>query len=222
MRGLYWFRSDLRIMDNLALAQAMRSSERLIAVFILSPTTWKAHAVAPCKIQFLLENLSTLSAALWKQGIPLLIRHGPSFSDAQKVLNTLCNQHAIDAIYFNHEYPLDERRRDETVINKLGDRLLVSTYDQQLVLAPGKVLSKQNTPFKIFTAFKNAWLNEAHKQRAWHTCTDIEKPFKSDLNPDLIPKKIDGFTDKKIASHWAPGENAAQKKLNLFCQKEHT
>ena len=99
MRRLYWFRSDLRLADNLALAEAVRSSDFLIAVFIITPATWKAHHAAPCKIRFLLENLKALSETLWKQGIPLLIRKGPSFSDCPKVLEKLCNQYDIDTIH---------------------------------------------------------------------------------------------------------------------------
>ena len=218
MRSLYWFRSDLRISDNVALAEAIRSSEFLIAVFILTPTTWKTHHAAPCKIRFLLENLKALSEALWKQGIPLLIRKGPSFSDCPKVLDKLCNEYDIDTIHFNHEYPLDERERDEAVTRQLASGVVVSSYHQQLVLPPGEVLSKQKTPFQIFTPFKNTWLTKAHEQQAWRTYGGVKKKFKSDIKPDPIPSRLQGFTGQKIDFHWEGGEKVAKKKLNTFCQ----
>lgn len=218
MRSLYWFRSDLRIADNLALAEAMRASDFLIAVFILTPATWKTHAVAPCKVRFLLENLNALSEALWKKGIPLLIRKGPSFSDCPNVLNKLCNQYDIDTIYFNHEYPLDERERDDAVTRRLASSVSVSTYHNHLVLPPGEVMSTQNTPFQIFTPFKNAWLVKAHEQQAWRTYTEVKKKFKPDIQPDPIPNRLQGFTDQKIDLHWLGGEKAARKKLKAFCQ----
>ena len=153
MRSLYWFRSDLRMADNLALNEAIASSRVLIAVFILTPSTWKAHDAAPCKIRFLLENLKSLSETLWKQGIPLLIRKGPSFADCPESLDKLCKQHNIDAIYFNHEYPLDESHRDDAVIKKLPSHIKIHAYHQQLVLPPNSLLNKQRLPFKVFTPF---------------------------------------------------------------------
>ncbi len=218
MRSLYWFRSDLRIADNVALADAMRSSDFLIAVFILTPTTWKSHYAAPCKIRFLLENLTALSEMLWKQGIPLLIRKGPAFSDCPKVLEDLCNQYDIDNIYFNHEYPLDEYKRDQAVTKRLESYVNVSTYHQQLVLFPSEVLSNQNTPFKVFTPFKNAWLVKAYKQQAWCTHKEVKKKFNTGIKPDPIPSRLQGFTGQKIDLHWDGGEKAAQKKLTIFCQ----
>ena len=92
MRSIYWFRSDLRISDNLALAKAMQASDSLMGVFILTPDTWKAHDAAPCKVRFLLENVSELSKELWKYGVPLLIRRGPSFSHCPSILDKLCKQ----------------------------------------------------------------------------------------------------------------------------------
>ncbi len=218
MRSLYWFRSDLRLMDNLALAEAISSSDFLMAVFILTPITWQAHYAAPCKIRFLLDNLKLLSEALWNKGIPLLLRKGPCFSDCPKVLAKLCNEYDIDAIHFNHEYQIDERMRDEGVTTQLASHVTVNTYHQQLVLPPGIVLSKQKTPFKIFTPFKHAWLAKAHEQQAWRTCKAVKKTFKSGLKPDPIPSRLQGFTGQKIDLHWEAGEEAAQKKLNAFCQ----
>jgi len=218
MRSLYWFRADLRLADNLALAEAMQISDFLIAVFILTPNTWKAHNAAPCKIRFLLENLKSLSEALWKQGIPLLIRKGPSFSDCPKVLDKLCHQYDINGIHFNHEYPLDERERDEVVTKKLAGYVVVRTYHEQLVLPPGAVLSKQKTPFQIFTPFKKAWLTRAHEQQAWRAYSQSKKKFKLGIDPDPIPSRLQGFTGQKIDLYWQAGEKAAQKKLKEFCQ----
>ncbi len=220
MRSLYWFRSDLRLIDNIALAEAMHAAHFLIAVFILTPVTWKAHSEAPCKIRFLLDNLKLLSEALWKKGIPLLIRQGPSFSDCPKVLNKLCREYDIDAIYFNKEYLLDEENRDNSVTRLLASHTLVNSYNEKLVLSPGTVLNKSHTLFQVFTPFKKTWLAKAHEQQAWRTWRKSIKTFKSDITPDPIPDFLKGFTHQKVVLHWQAGEEAAQKKLKDFCQNK--
>lgn len=220
MRSLYWFRSDLRVEDNVALADAMRSSEFLIAIFILTPETWKAHAAAPCKIQFLLENLKALSERLWAQGIPLLITKGPSFSHCPKVLQKLCNQYDIDTLYFNQECMLDERKRDEAVTRKLAGTILVSAYCENLVLAPGSVLSQQGKSFQMFSAFKNEWLKKASAQAAWRKSTVPKTQFKAVVSPDPVPSRLQGFSGQKMDLHWPAGEYAAHKMLKEFCKNK--
>lgn len=218
MRSLYWFRSDLRIADNLALADAIRYSDSLMAVFIVTPETWRSHGAAPCKIQFLLDNVRLLSENLWRHGIPLLIRQCPSFSDCSDVLARLCDQHSINAMYFNYEYPLDERRRDEAVIKQLAGDVTVHSYDGHLILPPGSVLTRQNAPFQIFTPFKKAWLKKAYEQQTWRPYGVIRKSFVASIEPDPTPDSIAGFTDHRITIQWPAGEKAAQKRLRTFCQ----
>jgi deoxyribodipyrimidine photolyase len=65
------------------------------------------------------------------------------------VLKKLCDLHDIDTIYFNHEYPIGER--DDQVTMQLHNRGAVHTYHEQLVLAPGMVLSKQKNIANIHT-----------------------------------------------------------------------
>ncbi len=220
MRSIYWFRSDLRISDNLALAKAMQASDSLMGVFILTPDTWKAHDAAPCKVRFLLENVSELSKELWKYGVPLLIRRGPSFSHCPSILDKLCKQYDIESLYFNHEYPLDERERDNAVGEKLSGYVAMKGYHQHLVFAPGDVLSKQGTPFKVFTPFKNAWIVKAHNEQAWQAAGLIRKKFKAEIEPDKVPSQLKDFTGQVIDLMLDPGEKAAQKKLKHFCDNK--
>ncbi|END44323.1 DNA photolyase family protein [Escherichia coli 2854350] len=45
---LVWFRQDLRLHDNLALAAACRnSSARVLALYIATPRQWATHNMSP-------------------------------------------------------------------------------------------------------------------------------------------------------------------------------
>lgn len=216
-RGLIWFRSDLRVSDNLALSEACVGSEALYAVFILTPKTWQSHGVSTAKIHFLLQNLIELSDTLWRQGIALLIRSVDYFSDCPKVLQQLCQQYDIGTLYFNNEYPVDERNRDDLVRKTLLGQVAIKSFHEQLILSPGTVLSKQNKPFQIFTPFKNEWLSNADEQQAWRPSEPSDKQFKSDSSPDPIPSQLPGFEALSITLRWAPGDSAAQRVLQVFC-----
>lgn len=47
---LVWFRADLRIHDNFALAAACRAKDaNVLALFIATPEQWRQHDMAPGK-----------------------------------------------------------------------------------------------------------------------------------------------------------------------------
>src|SRR3546814_18755317 len=105
---LIWLRSDLRLHDNTALATAAARGP-CVAVYLPSPEQWRAHDDAPCKIDFWLRNLSSLSTALGELNIPLLIRHAPRWDQAPQILLSLCHELEIDAVHVNEEYRSEER-----------------------------------------------------------------------------------------------------------------
>ena len=64
VRGLIWFRSDLRIDDNPALMEAAQTCNELIGIYIFSQQQWDLHHESNVKQDFLLRNLSALELSL--------------------------------------------------------------------------------------------------------------------------------------------------------------
>jgi deoxyribodipyrimidine photo-lyase len=55
---LVWFRADLRIHDNLALAAACRSKNaRVMALYLATPGQWQRHHMAPRQAAYLHAHL---------------------------------------------------------------------------------------------------------------------------------------------------------------------
>ena len=115
---LIWLRSDLRLHDNTALSAAAQRGAA-VAVYLLSPEQWLAHDDAPCKIDFWLRNLQSLSTALGRLNIPLLIRSAATWEQAPQVLLELCRQLQVQMLHFNQEYGIHESRRDAAVTRAL-------------------------------------------------------------------------------------------------------
>ena len=66
VKGLMWFRSDLRIDDNPALLDAANSCDELISIYIFSQKQWNLHHESNVKQDFLIQNLITLEKQLKK------------------------------------------------------------------------------------------------------------------------------------------------------------
>lgn len=217
MRGLHWFRADLRVSDNTALNAALQKCGALFAVYILTPKTWQQHDAAPIKIQFILNNLICLSEQCQKLGIPLLIRQCDYFSECPKVLSTLCEDLKIQTLFYNKQYEFDEMRRDQMVEKKLGEKITIEDFDDQLIMPPGTVLSQQNRPMQIFTPFKKVWLKHVSETEAWKPHTLAKKLHKINIQPDTIPTTLKEFQCTLNLDAWPAGEKAAHKRLQQFC-----
>jgi deoxyribodipyrimidine photo-lyase len=217
MRILYWFRADLRLADNIGLHHAITQASELLALYVITPKTWQSHHAAACKVQFILNHLQALSQKLAEKGIPLLIRETATFASTPLLIKKLCVEHQIDALFFNKQYEVDEKKRDKNIHRTLNKTLTIKSYDDQCVLAPGLVKSQQDQPLQIFTPFKKTWLHIANDLSAWKTLRLPQKIFHSSHLADPIPKTLKGWKCIVDLTHWPAGEEAAEKRLNHFC-----
>ena len=218
MKSLVWFRSDLRLEDNPALFRACRESTGgVLAVFLGSPDQWTRHDRGPRKISYLLQNLESLEGDLAALGIPLLVEEAPQFSDSPEALQTVLERHGCKALYFNREYEFNETARDEQVANRLLDRgITVRAFEDQMILAPGKVKTKKGGPYSVFTPFWKNWSKQLEDQPP----TPLPKPataFASIRFEALPPGFVGRFRSRSLTDPARiVGEEAAKETLDAF------
>jgi deoxyribodipyrimidine photo-lyase len=220
MRGLHWFRADLRVADNTAFDAALRICDSLFAVYILTPKTWQRHDAAASKVQFILNNLASLSVRCQELGVPLLIRECDYFSDCPQIIATLCTEFKIETLFFNKQYEFDEMRRDQRVRKALIQQVKIEDFDDQLIMPPGTVLSQQDKPLQIFTPFKNTWLKHVAEHQAWLPLPAVKRTFPISHLPDSVPTTLPAFPCSISLENWPAGEAAAQRRLERFCETQ--
>ncbi|MBF8746632.1 deoxyribodipyrimidine photo-lyase [Pseudomonas putida] len=214
---LIWLRSDLRITDNTALSAACERGPT-IALWLISPGQWHAHDDAPCKVDFWLRNLREMRQALDALNIPLLIRKIDTWDEAAATLLAVCRQHRIEAVHWNDEYGVNERRRDDAVRTQLaGAGIQPHSYLDQLLLAPGTILTRSGGYFQVFGQFKRACLEHLHRSLP-ALAGKVRRQAPLDIGSDPIPWQVDGF-DKpadSLRELWPAGEQEAQARLTRF------
>ncbi|AHM05578.1 Deoxyribodipyrimidine photolyase [Roseibacterium elongatum DSM 19469] len=96
---LVWFKRDLRIDDNPALAAACEVGARVLPLYIVEPELWAQPDAAARHWRFVAESLAELRADLAGLGAPLVVRPG----DAVQVLGDVTARHAITRIFSTEE-----------------------------------------------------------------------------------------------------------------------
>lgn len=155
---LVWFRSDLRLHDNLALAAACRDRQAtVIALFIATPQQWRQHHMAPRQAALIQSHLNGLRDSLAEKGIPLIFRQVADFAAQESEIEALCAEQAVSHLFYNYQYEVREHQRDARIEKRLRN-VICQGFDDSVMLAPGSVMTGNHEMYKVFTPFRNAFL----------------------------------------------------------------
>ncbi len=160
---LMWFRRDLRIHDNTALAalceRANEDNARVSAIFFMTPEQWHAHDMSLTQLDHIARSLPILAASLQKQlNINLTVQLCASFSDCIESLTTLCEVNDISVVMANREYEGNEIERDQELINQLAKSdIEIIRWHDQCILPPKTITTNDDSMYQVFTPFYNKW-----------------------------------------------------------------
>ena len=215
MKGIVWFRSDLRIDDNPALNAALSNCDEVLAIYIFSQSQWEIHNESNIKQEFLFNNLTSLEESLLKLNIPLIAMNTDSYKTLPKDLLNFVIEQKIENIFWNNEFGVNESERDVAVEKNLNENnVQISRFDDQVIYQPGFLKTGQGNPFSVFTPFKRKWIENFEMD-----FLDIDKPRHAKepnlVKSDLSILKFTKTHDAKI-DLWPAGEVAAQDRLANF------
>ena len=105
---LVWFRNDLRLADNPALRHACAEAGEVAALFVISPTQWQQHKMAPIRQRFLLAQVDALGLELAALGIELHLLRVETFAETPAALASLCRELGVTRLYANQAIELGQ------------------------------------------------------------------------------------------------------------------
>jgi deoxyribodipyrimidine photo-lyase len=154
--ALFWFRRDLRVEDNAALAAALASARRVWCVFVFDRDILD---VLPRRedrrVEFIHASLAELDARLRERGGGLIVHHAP----AREAIPPIARALGVQAVYANHDDEPAARARDAAVaaaLSSFGAEL--RTRKDHVLFERREVLTGAGTVFGVFTPYHNAWL----------------------------------------------------------------
>jgi deoxyribodipyrimidine photo-lyase len=219
MRALMWFRSDLRVEDNLALHQACAQARRgVVAVFMICPDQWREHDWADIRVEFILRTLIELQSELHKLRISLLIVDTDRFDDAPDVLFDLARRHECDTLFYNRELEVNETRRDRAVTTRFErEGLAVHAFHDQTVIPPGAVRTGKGDFYTVFSPFKRAWIEHVKQIGVPKPLGAPRRQSSFVCSSDDVPERVAGFDSKASRPDvWPAGERHVRKRLRRF------
>ncbi len=214
MNSLLWLRQDLRLQDNPALQAALAAGQPCIILYIYD--TAVEPPLGAASQWWLHYSLAALQTEIHKKGGQLILQRG----DARKLLPVFIEQQQISDLYFNRCYEPAAIARDQALAEQLAQKNIgCHHFNGTLLHEPGTLKNKQGTPFKVFTPFWKANLQQTEPAEPLAAPRDLTTTKHTIPSDDLAawhllptkPNWASGF-----AKWWQPGEAGAQKQLKHF------
>jgi deoxyribodipyrimidine photo-lyase len=212
VKTLVWFREDLRVADNPALSQACARG-LVEAVFLLAGKQWRAHGLGSRRVAFMLRSLQALADELAGLGVPLHVVHADRFEDAASAIVGLAKRIGANAVAFNAEYPLNERRRDSAVTSALDESAIACHVSHGTVMRdPASLRTGADKPYSVYTPFRNRWFAGLSVEAL--RPLPAPQPIGAPLPPVQVP--VGGMDAAVEQGLWVAGERQALRVLDRF------
>ena len=153
---LFWFRRDLRLEDNTALSESLKSGHPVMGIFIFDTHIIDELPDDDPRINFIYEQLFVINRALRSSGSSLVIYRGDPLSVWKQILK----DHRIGEVYFNRDYEPYAIARDEKIGKVLADSgIPCHSFKDQVMFEKDEVVKPDGDPYTVFTPYKNRWLS---------------------------------------------------------------
>lgn len=155
--AIFWFRRDLRLEDNVALFNALNSSNKVVPIFIFDEEILDNLPKNDARVSFIYQTLEQLDTDLKAIGSSLLIKKG----NPLEVWKTITSEFDISAVYTNKDYEPYALQRDAEIHDFLKSKSIdFLSYKDQVIFEKAEVTKNDGLPYTVYTPYKNKWLQK--------------------------------------------------------------
>ena len=213
---IVWFRKDLRLDDNAALAAAAQMDRPVIALYIREPEKAGTGPLGAAQAWWLHHSLVSLGKALKALGTPLILRSGA----AGDVLDDLMRETDADTVFWNRRHDPAGMAIDTEIKAALkANGFAARSFAGQLLHDPARLMTGEKKPYRVYTPFWKALERDGEPHEPVDAPDTLSAPAKLPKSEELddwvlLPVKPDwAATFREV---WTPGEAAARERLDAF------
>jgi deoxyribodipyrimidine photo-lyase len=211
---IVWFRDDLRLADNPALAAACADGRPVLCLFVHDEHSAGLRRLGAAARWWLAQSLRALDRELRMRGGRLDLRAGA----AADVVPAVAAETRSAVVHVNRRYDPAGAAVDVEVARRLAaNGVAVRTFHAGLLHEPDRLLTNSGAPYSVFTPF---WRRLRQMSRT------ASLPAPSRL-PPAPPCRSDDIETWRLEPHapdwagglratWVPGESAARDRTAQF------
>ncbi len=220
--AIVWFRDDLRVSDNPALAAGVASGCPLICVYVQDEESEGVRPLGGAAKWWLHGALAALQGSLRALGGELVIMRGSS----ARLLERLAIEAGASSVFWNRRYDGASRAIDTKIKLDLTARgIAVESFSALLLHEPWTIKTTSGEPFRVFSPFWRA------ARSATEPSAPLPPPRRIDNHP--LPESLKSLTSTLaslaleprspdwaggLRACWRRGEKAGLARLSEFLE----
>ena len=214
--ALVCFRNDFRLLDNPALAEAVRLKFAVLPVFIYDTDSTGEWPLGGASKWWLHQSILDVQRQIKELGGQFILRQGSTAS----VFRELVEASGARAVFWNRRYLLSERTIDSVAMEMLKDMgIEVHSFQASLLVEPWTTANKEGNPFKVYSPF---WRSIKDRPLVPPVELDLKQIAFAQLEIDslvideleLLPKNEEWH--EGFHKHWEVSEAKARTRLDEF------
>ena len=189
-----WFRRDLRLEDNHALWQALRSGRPVLPIFIFDSVILDLLSEKEDRrVAFIFSTIQTINRRLHEQyqsGIRCL-KGRP-----EELFEKLLTEYRIEMVCCNEEYEPYAIARDGKVEQLLARRgIPFRRFKDQVIFHKDEILTAAGNPYTVYTPYSRTWLARYRQgEQRFYPSEELLDNLLKGVPPKLTLEEI-GFHD---------------------------
>ncbi|MEL7540688.1 MAG: deoxyribodipyrimidine photo-lyase [Pseudomonadota bacterium] len=209
-----WFRRDLRLDDNPALAAAVKAAgQHVICLYILEDQP-DGRALGGASKWWLDKSLRSLRAQIERIGSALILRRG----DAQSVLQDVIAESGANSIHWNRRYDGAGRKIDTDLkAHFKAQNIEVESHNGSVLTEPWTQTTGSGGYYKVYSPY---W----RSVQANYQSPPVASQPEALITPDLVSDNLEDWQlhpsnpdwSEGFDGPWQPGEDGAKQRLADF------
>ncbi len=160
--AIHWFRRDLRLHDNNALFNALKSNIPVLPIFIFDTHILdKLENKQDARVEFIYNSLLSIHEQLQKIKSGLKILYGNPLDCWRKLIE----EYDINCVFTNHDYEPYAINRDKEIESLLSKKnISFKTYKDQVIFEKSEVVKDDGKPYTVYTPYSRKWMSRLNAE----------------------------------------------------------
>ncbi|GHE67512.1 cryptochrome/photolyase family protein [Roseivirga thermotolerans] len=152
--SIFWFRRDLRFIDNTGLYYALSERNPVLPIFIFDRNILDKLPKADARVEFIQRTLEQLNKPLKDKnsGIKTF------YTTPIEAFKELSKTYTLEAVYTNRDYEPYALERDREIENFLKEQgVSFFTFKDHVIYEKEEIVSGSGSFYKVFTPYSKSW-----------------------------------------------------------------
>jgi len=195
LKVIHWFRRDLRLEDNSALAAATKSGADVVPVFIFDKDILeKLEDRDDSRVSFIHDTLIRLKEQLQELGSDLRVYHG----SVEKCWKQITEEWQPSEVYTNEDYEPYARKRDDAVNDLLAEKgIAFRLFKDNVVFHKDEVVKDNGGPYTVYTPYRRKWMSLFTQELIEEKQVDLDRTARMEPKTMLTLEDM-GFVHSEI------------------------